>query len=284
MKKMLTPEQQAKFEENLAQQDGIPADEGGELSSDAKQQALNEGAAMAKADEENTTAPGADTPGQQEPTQQAPDPDAQMLQELGFESVSQLVDAFRRVAASEIQMKDTLTQMLALQKAQQNEEELDPNDPSYTVKKAIREEMAPLYEKMKDDTRNRLVRDAWGKSAAGMSDLNDFMPDISEIFKANPDLAVSEDGLQRAYDSVRSKKYRSKEQLLDDPEFIKEAAKNDKIKNAVLEAHLGEIARNGDVIPASIDEGGGVPLTGKKKSVSGLDQAKSQLLKILGSK
>ena len=177
-----------------------------------------------------------------------------------------------------------LAQLLAYQQALDNEEELDSSDPLDSVKKAVREEIRPIYDKLQADARNKVVQEAWSKDAKGMPDIAEVMPEITEFIAEHPDLAVSDDGLRRAYDSVRSKKYRTEAQMLADDEFVKRMASNEKIKEAVLQNHLGELARSGEGVPNSIGAGGTVPLTGQKQAPSSMDQAKKGLAKMLGIK
>ena len=117
-----------------------------------------------------------------------------------------------------------------------------------------------------------------------MPDIADVMPEISEFIAEHSDLAVSDDGLRRAYDSVRSKKYRTEAQMLADDEFVKRMASNEKIKEAVLQNHLSEIARTGEGVPNSIGAGGDIPLTGQKAAPNSMQQAKAGLAKLLGAK
>lgn len=278
---ILKPEQEAEFMRQLQQGDGLPPENGGALPPETQEAALRQGAEMAQADAQAGAQPGADAPGQ--PSAPSPaDPSVETVQALGFSSVDELAQAYQAASQQSEQYKHTLAQLVAFEQAQQTQDDLDPNAPDYAVKKAIREEMAPLTEKMREDARNRLVQDAWGQSASEMPGLEELMPDIAEYMKGAPQLAVSEDGLRRAYDGVRSRKYRSETELMDDPEFVKRAAGSEKIKQAVLEAHLGEIARSGDALPATIGEGGGTPLTGKKQPPTAFEQAKTGLLKMLG--
>lgn len=280
----LTPEQQAQFEQELNQAGGGPIEESGapvaETAPEAQPEAMQPGAEMAHP--EAMAQAGADVPAQQPPMpEQMPDPN-QAVSALGFGSVDELIAAYQGLSQQHEMSMQQLGQLVALQQAMEAQDDLDPNAPDYAVKKAIREEMAPLYDKMKDEARNKLVQDAWGKSAVEMPDIQEFMPDIAAFFKENPDLAVSEDGLRRSYDAVRSRKYKSERQMMEDPDFIARAAGNEKIKKAVLEAHLGEISRNGDALPSGISEGGGTPLTGKKKQPGSMEQAKAGLLAMLG--
>ena len=214
----------------------------------------------------------------------AADPNAALLEELGVSSIEELVERYKERDGKATEYQGMLSQLIAYQQAMNNQDELDTTDPLNAVKKAVREEMAPLYEKAQADARNKIVQEAWGEAAKNMPDITDLMPEITEFIAENPDLAVSNDGLRRAYDSVRSKKYRTEDQMLADDAFIKRMASNEKIKEAVLKEHLSEIARNGENIPASIGSGGGTPLTGQKKAPSSMDQAKNGLARMLGMK
>lgn len=217
-------------------------------------------------------------------TEPAVDPVAKMLNDLGVSSVEELAERYKERDSKATEYKDMLAQILAYQQALDNEEELDTTDPLDSVKKAVREEIKPLYDKLQADARNKVVQEAWSKDAKDMPDIAEVMPEITEFIADHPDLAVSNDGLRRAYDSVRSKKYKTEAQMLADDEFVKRMASNDKIKKAVLEAHLGEIARTGDQVPNSIGSGGDIPLTGQKQAPNSMNQAKSGLLKMLGAK
>lgn len=214
----------------------------------------------------------------------AVDPSAALLESVGVSSLEELVERYKERDGRATELHGMLSQLLAYQQAMNNQEELDSSDPLNSVKKAVREEIAPLYEKAQADARNKIVQEAWGSDAKNMPDITDLMPEITAFIAENPDLAVSNDGLRRAYDSVRSKKYRTEDQMLADSEFIKRMASNEKIKEAVLKEHLSEIARNGENIPASIGSGGGTPLSGQKKAPSSMDQAKNGLARMLGMK
>ena len=217
-------------------------------------------------------------------TEPAVDPVAKMLSDLGVSSIEELAERYKERDSKATEYKDMLAQILAYQQALDNEEELDTTDPLDSVKKAVREEIKPIYEKLQADARNKVVQDAWSKDAKDMPDIADVMPEISEFIAEHPDLAVSDDGLRRAYDSVRSKKYRTEAQMLADDEFVKRMASNEKIKEAVLQNHLSEIARTGEGVPNSIGAGGDIPLTGQKAAPNSMQQAKAGLAKLLGAK
>lgn len=278
--KYLTPEQEAAFIKDLESQGGVP--DGGALSPEEQQQAIQEGAQMAAADAQNGTMPGADAPAEGQAAAQQEDANAQALSQLGFGSMDELVNAYKEASRTASEMRDMLTQISAIQQAVDNGEQLDPNDPDARFKQLIDSRMKPLLDSKKAEARNRLVQEKWRASdAAKAADLSNLMPEIQAYLTANPRYAVDEDGLQRAYDAVRSKMYKSEDTLTNDPEFLKRMADNEQIRKMVIEDHLQQIARNGEAVPQSITDGGSTPLTGKK-TVSGMEQAKQKLLSMLG--
>lgn len=273
--KYLTPEQEAAFIKDLESQGGVPDD--GALTPEQQQEAIQEGAQMAAADAQNGALPAADAPAGNDAAAQQANADAQALSQLGFGSIDELINAYRETNRKVGEMQDMLTEIAAVQQALDNEEQLDPNDPDARFKQIVRDQMKPLLDSKKADARNRLVQEKWQSSeAARAADLSDLMPDIQAYLKANPRYAVDEDGLQRAYDAVRSKKYVSKETLMNDPEFLKQVVGNEQVQNAVIEGYLQKIARNGEAAPQTITDGGSTPLTAKKQ-VSGMEQAKQRL-------
>ena len=214
----------------------------------------------------------------------AADPNAALFEELGVSSVQELAERYKERDGKATEYREMLSNLLAYQQALDNQSDLDVDDPMNPIKKAVHEEMAPIYEKAQEEARNKLVQEAWGADAKDMPDIADVMPEITEFIAQNPTLAVAKDGLRRAYDRVRSNKYRTEEQMLSDSEFVKRMASNEKVKELVLKEHLDEIQRNGESVPASIGSGGGTPLSGQKKAPSSMDQAKNGLAKMLGMK
>lgn len=218
------------------------------------------------------------------PTAPQPNPGEDALKELGMESVEALAKQYKDMIAQTNQYKEMLSQLLAFQQALDNKEELEPSDPLNTVKKAVREEMAPIYDKLQQDAKNKLVQEAWGEDAKNMPGLTDMMPEITAFIQQHPELSVANDGLRRAYEGVRSSKYRTESEMLDDSKFVERMASNEKVKDAVIKEYLANAARNGDNVPNSIGEGGNVPLTGKKAAPNSMEQAKAGLAKMLGLK
>jgi hypothetical protein len=216
------------------------------------------------------------------PVAPAPDPNAAILAQLGFNDVGSMATKFKENAQALSAALTQLDQMAALEKALENEDDLDPKDPRYEIKKAMREEYGPLYENMKNDIRNRSVRDAWVKDAEGLADLGEIESEVNEYVMAHPELSMDKGGLKTAYHAVRSGKYRSPEKLLSDPEFQKQAAANPVISEAVIKAYLTKIAAAGESLPKSIDGSGGTPLTGKAAPVKNTNQAYEAAKKMLG--
>lgn len=266
--KYLTDEQEAEFMEQLG----------------ANSQASPEGQPPVDNTDGATAADAAIAPVEPVSAEPASDPNAAILEELGAKSVEDLANQLKESIGQTKQYREMLSQLLAYQQALDNKAEIEPDDPLNTVKKAVREEMAPIYEKLQREARNKLVQEAWGKDARNMPDLTDMMPEITAFIQEHPELSVANDGLRRAYDGVRSKNYRSEKQLLEDGEFIERMASNEKIKDAVIKEYLMNAARNGEGVPTSISGGGNVPLTGKKQAPGSMDQAKRGLAQMLGIK
>jgi len=212
------------------------------------------------------------------------DPLSALYDEFGVNSAEELAEALRQATKQSDEYKDMLAKLLAFQKALDTKGEIETDDPMNTVKQAVREEMGPIYEKLQRDAQNKIVQEAWGKDAANMPDLADAMPEITAFLHEHPELSVENDGLRRAYDSVRSKKYKSEAQLLADDDFVARMAANDKVKDAVIKEYLATTAKNNEGVPTSIAGGGSVPLTGKKQAPSSMEQAKKGLAQALGLK
>lgn len=272
--KYLNPEQEAELM-NMLNQQSSP----------------EEGAPQGDLEAAPADAMGAPAPGPQPPVdagepaaEPAADPTAKLLNDLGVSSLEELAERYKERDSKVTEYRDMLAQILAYQQAIDNDEQLDTGDPLDSVKKAVREEIKPLYDKLQADARNKIVQEAWANDAKEMPDIADVMPEITEFIAENPDLAIANDGLRRAYDRVRSNKYRTEAQMLADDEFVKRMASNERIKEAVLQNHLSEIARNGDSVPNSIGSGGNVPLTGQKQAPDSMAKAKQGLMAMLGQK
>ena len=260
MEKYLSPEQEAEFKSKL----GAPAEE---QPSPEAQPPVEDNPVPAPVD-----------------AAAVPDPNAAILEKYGAASVEELAGMLDEASKQSNGYKEMLSQMLAFQQALDNQGEIEPDDPLNTVKKAVREEMAPIYEKMQRDAQNKLVQEAWGKDAKNMPGITDMMPEITAFIQEHPELAIANDGLARAYHTVRSNKYKPESEMLEDKDFIERMASNDKIKDAVIKEYLASAARNGEGVPTSIGGGGNVPLTGAKQPPNSMEQAKSALLQRLGRK
>ena len=177
-----------------------------------------------------------------------------------------------------------LQQLTALERADRTAAELDALHPEYVVCRRMEAELRPMKEQARRTARSRMIQQDWQDSAAGMADLERMLPEIAEYIMRNPRYADESDGLQRAYDAVRSAKYRNEEAMLTDPEFIARMAENEQIREAVLRAHLDEIRRS-DRVPQAVGVGaetGKTPVT-EKKPITGMEQAKKRLEAALGA-
>lgn len=276
----LSAEQKAEFIKNLEAQSG--ATEGNVLPPEAQQQALQEGAQMAEADAQNGDLP---TEANVPPETVPENVDNKTLSQLGFGSVDELANAYREAVRSQSEMRDMLTQITAMEQAMGNEAQLDPNNPDDKVKLIVRGEIQPLLEKHRAEARNKLIQEKWSASdAAKASDIEELMPEIQAYLLAHPRYAVEDDGLQRAYDAVRSGKYRGENAMMADAEFLKRVAKDEQVRKMVIEDYLQDIARNGDALPQGIGSGGSMPMTGKKSNVNSMAQARQKLESMLGNR
>ena len=255
MTEYLTSEQRAELERQLA---------GGQLTEEEAQAAMNEGARMAQAD-------------------RAAGEYRAVLKEYGFGSVREMSEAYERMQATVSELRGMLRRLLDMEKAERTAAELDVRHPEYAVRRRIEMELRPMREELRAAAKGRLIQRDWQDSAADMHDLERLLPEIAEYIMRNPKYAGESDGLRRAYDAVRSEKYRGEDELLADPDFIGRLAENELVKEAVLRAHLEEIRRGGH-IPQSVgagQEAGKTPLTGRKP-IAGMDMAKKRLEAMLG--
>lgn len=258
MAEYLTPEQRAALEAQL--------NEGGEISEEQAREAVNEGMRMAQADQEEAG-------------------ERQLLKENGFEDVQALLDAYGRVSTAVTELREMLNQLLDMEQAAGNAERLTPRLSKRAARWRDEAEMEPARRQTRQAARNRLIQRDWQDSAAQMEDLERLLPEIAEYIMRNPRYAEESDGLRRAYDAVRSARYRDEDALLEDPEFVERMAGNERVRTAVLKAHLEQIMRGGDV-PQFIGEGaerGKTPVTGRKP-ISSMEQAHGRLAALLGGR
>ena len=182
------------------------------------------------------------------------------------------------------ELKEMLEQLLDMEQAAQNAEKLDPADPEYALRKQVELELKPMREQARHAARARLIQEDWKNSAANMEDLEALLPEIAEYILRNPRYAGESDGLARAYDAVRSARYRDEESLLADPRFIHRAAQDEGVREAVLRAHMEEVRRHGGLPqPVGVGDGSGAaPAAGPRGK--GMEQARRTLSAMLGVK
>ena len=127
--------------------------------------------------------------------------------------------------------------------------------------------------------RNRVIQAVWASRAEDLEDIAQFLPEMSAYIAGHPEYAMETDGLERAYDAVRSHRYRSEERLLDDPEAVKRLSADPRVREAVLSAHLAGIYKSAAALPAFIDDGGSIPVA--EPTRGGMDRAKAKLTAML---
>lgn len=258
MKEYLSEQQRAQFERELAQDEGV-------LTKEQAQRAVEEGMEMAQADMQ---------------TQQQDE----LLEKYGFGSIEEMAAQYERLQGTVSELKRMLSQLLDMEKAERTAAQLDAMHPEYAVRRQISMELSPMREELQTAARNRMIQHEWQDSAHQMRDLEKLLPQIAEYIMRNPKYAAQADGLQRAYDAVRSDRYRDEDELLSDPAFIGRILKNDQVREAVIRAHMQEMKR-GAQVPQMVGAGsqtGKTPLTGRKP-ITGMEQAKKRLAAMLGA-
>ena len=249
MTEYLTKEQRAELEKQLA----------GGLTEEEAQQALYEGARMAQAEMGGAERGNGDVLALDEE-------DRAFLEKYGFRSMREVRGYFRTLQDVVEMQRGLLNDLREIERADATAAALDARHPGYAAGGVFEMEMRPVRDKAMKAARNRMIQQDWMLSAAGMRDLQRLLPEIAEYIMAEPRLSEDPDGLMRAYEAVRSRKYRDTDELLADPEFIRMMAENEQIREAVLRAHMEEIQKGGGV-PQMIgagSEAGKSPVTGRK--------------------
>jgi hypothetical protein len=261
MTEYLTKEQRAELERQLS----------GGLTEEEAQQALYEGARMAQRELGVSQQPGGDMLALDEE-------DRAFLKKYGFESMADVRRSFRTLQDVVEMQRGLLSDLREIERADATAAALDARHPGYAAGRVFEMEMRPVRDKALKAARNRMIQQEWMLSAAGLRDLERLLPEIAEYIMAEPRLAEDSEGLVRAYEAVRSRKYRDTDELLADPEFIRKMAENEAIREAVLRAHMEEIQKGGGV-PQMIgagSEAGKTPVTGRKP-ITGMEMAKKRL-------
>ena len=256
MTQYLTPRQRQLFIDRLAEENDAP-----QLSGDQRRAALQQGANMARADMQGLPDEEGFFPEENAlPEENASDENgamAERLAALGFENAGQLADAYERLERRYADLMDDVRRVEAAGRARRNERRLE-NDPN---------------------GRNRVIQAVWASRAEELEDIAQFLPEMSTYITGHPECAMETDGLERAYDAVRSHRYRSEERLLDDPEAVKRLSADPRVREAVLSAHLAGIYKSAAALPAFIDDGGNIPVAEPVKG--GMDRAKAKLTAML---
>lgn len=256
MTQYLTPRQRQLFLKKLANTD---AAEDMRLTPDEQSAALRHGAKMAQADLDSRLNDEDEGSAFLQDDMTTPESDAlaERLNALGFDEPEALIEAYERLSRRYADLLRDMRHAEAMSRARKNARLLEP-DPS---------------------GRNRLIQNEWIRRADALSDLAQFLPDMAGYIAEHPEYAVETDGLERAYDAVRSHLYRSEEQLLDDPQAVKRLSADPRIRESVLTTHLASLYKSAQDLPAFIDDGGSTP--GAAPSKGGMDKAKIKLLAML---
>ncbi len=259
MTEYLTKEQRAELERQLA----------GELTGEEAQAAFEEGARMAQEEMGG---------GREEELPEMDDEDRAFMKKYGFEKLADVRRAFMMLQDVLGKQRELMNDLREIERADATAAALDARHPEYAAGRMFEMELRPVREKARAAARNRMIQQDWMASAAGMRDLEKVLPEIAEYIMEHPRYAEDSEGLLRAYEAVRSRKYRDPLEMMEDPEFIQMMAENEQVKEAVLRAHMEEI-RKGERIPQSVGaagEDGKMPLTGRRP-ITGMEMAKKRL-------
>lgn len=259
MTEYLTKEQRAELERQLA----------GGLTEEQAMAAFEEGAREAQQEL------GGDQP---ENMIALDEEDRAFMKKYGFEGVADVRRYFGVLQAVVEKQRELLRDLQEIERADATAAALDARHPDYAAGRMFEMEFRPVRDKARAAARNRMIQQDWMASAAGMRDLQRLLPEIAEYIMEHPKFSGDSEGLVRAYEAVRSRKYRDMDELLADPGFIRRMAENEQVREAVLRAHMEEIRKGGD-IPQAIgagDEAGRTPVT-ERKPMTGMEMARKRL-------
>ena len=204
--------------------------------------------------------------------------DRAFMEKYGFEGMADVRRYF--VVLQEVvgKQRALLSDLSEMERAGATAAALDARFPDGTAGRLFEMEFRPVRDKARTAARNRMIQQDWMASAAGMRDLQRLLPEMAEYIMEHPRFSEDSEGLVRAYEAVRSRKYRDTDELLADPEFIRRMAENEQVREAVLRRHMEEL-RRGVGVPQAIGADGGdgrTPVT-ERKPMTGMEMAKKRL-------
>ncbi len=261
MAEYLTAEQRAELERQL----------GAGLTEEQAQAAFQEGARRAQ-EEMGGAAPG------ETDMLALTEEDRAFMDQYGFDSLEGVRIIFDQLQEMIRMQRGMLNELREIERADATAAALDARHPDYAAGRLFEMELKPVRDRAMTAARNRMIQQDWMMSAAGMRDLERLLPEIAEYIMEHPRYAEDSEGLIRAYEAVRSRKYRGTDELLADPEFVRMMAESEPVKEAVLRAHMEEIRKGGKVpqVIGADSEAGKTPLTGRKP-ITGMEMAKKRL-------
>ena len=204
--------------------------------------------------------------------------DRAFMEKYGFMDMADVRRYFTAMQSVLAKQRELIHDLREIERADATAAALDARHPDYAADRLFELEFRPVRDKARTAARNRMIQQDWMASAAGMRDLERLLPEIAEYIMEHPKFSGDPEGLVRAYEAVRSRKYRDTDELLEDPEFIRGMAENEQIREAVLRAHMEAIQKGGR-IPQAVGAGGGdgmTPVTGRKP-ITGMEMAKKRL-------
>lgn len=208
----------------------------------------------------------------------------------GFSDVGQLIAAYNELLGRENQRGDEMAalrdlngQLVSIAEALgygkdvesidlSVDENLKESNPQAYMQQQVRREIAeqlrPMLEAQQKNLRQKLIDKSWQTYAKEHGDVDELMDEIRAVLGENKDLYDQENGFEAAHHMARSRRYRPEKEMMADDAFIERAAKNEKIRERVIEDYLKEISRSGKNAPASVGGGGKAVPAGRKKALS----------------
>lgn len=111
-----------------------------------------------------------------------------------------------------------------------------------------------------------------------------FAQEISNVLKSDKALADSPDSLNKAFEKVKAKNFKTKDEMLLDSDFIENYVLKDKnIKDKILSEYLNGILSSKATPVMSTSEGSNVMITPKRKPTS-LKEAGDYLVSVINNK
>ncbi|MBQ0017552.1 MAG: hypothetical protein KBT30_02855 [Clostridiales bacterium] len=161
-------------------------------------------------------------------------------------------------------------------------EESKGNDNAEDSLKEVDEQLS------KEDKAPEYSLDGWENKVKEFFNQNPtakkYIDDIQGVLLSDDDVSRSENSLERAFEKVKIKNFRTKEEMMSDEDFIENfVLKDEKIKDRILTEYLSQVVSNHNVPLMTNFGGGNVVITPKKKPRS-LKEAGDFMMSLMTNK